>query len=487
MIPLLYGVIALAVLIAIYVVARLVISGQYEGELKQNTNRIAQLEHQTKTLEGVWSIEQLIVNTLNVAEVREKIVNAVVLELEKYGFVASYLLQIDTTQNVLTPTATAYTPSIHNPGLRTFFAHATTISLSQKDHPFITSLGTKQMVISEHMEQLFGKLDTATTAALTQTGIKSAIAFPLISQTTPLGVLLFLLTKQATDVSAYELTTIKGFANAVAIALSNAMLYAKVTKTTQDLQIANEHLKELDKLKDEFVSLASHELRTPMTAIRGSLSTILDGYAGDVSPQTREFLTAAYNENDRLIRLVNNLLNISRIEAGRFKFEHKTFDYPKMVQEVVGNLQMAGKEKNLSVTYKPGIPALQLVSDEDKIREVLINLIGNAIKFTHQGGITVADRIEGNLVYLSVTDTGSGITKEDQDLLFKKISQVGRDTYAKQTGGTGLGLYISKQIIEGLGGTIWLESPARNASSIADAGGELGKGSAFHFTLPIAK
>ncbi len=470
--PLLYGLIGIALCAAAYVVARSVSARHYENELKKQEHRITQLQQQAKTLGVVWSIEQLIVNTLNFSEVGEKIVNATILELENYGFAASYLLQIDTTKNALISTATAYTPSLHNPELRTFFAHATTMSLSQKDHPFITSLSTKQMVISENLEQLFGQFDAATAAALQQTGIKSAIAFPLISKTMPLGVLLFLLTKQSTEVSAYELTMISGFANAVAIALHNATLYAKVSKTTQDLQIANEHLKELDRLKDEFVSLASHELRTPMTAIRGSLSTILDGYAGDVSPQTREFLTAAYNENDRLIRLVNNLLNISRIEAGRFKFEHNVFNYPKMMQEVVGNLQMAGKEKKLYVTYTSTITTLQLVSDEDKIREVLINIIGNAIKFTHQGGITIADRIEGKLLYVSVTDTGSGITKEDQDLLFKKFSQVGRDTYAKQTGGTGLGLYISKQIIEGLGGSIWLES-------------QLGHGSTFHFTLPI--
>ena len=252
----------------------------------------------------------------------------------------------------------------------------------------------------------------------------------------------------------------------------NITLQEEVDRATSDLKSANEKLQELDKLKDEFVSLASHELRTPMTAIKGSLSTILDGYVGEVSGEAREFLTAAFNENDRLIRLVNNLLNISRIEAGRFTFTTTKVDMDKLNSDVVHNLEMAAKEKGITLTYQKDGPLPPVLADEDKVKEVIINLIGNAIKFTHKGGVTVATVQKDGKIITSVTDTGSGIAKEDQDLLFKKFSQI-HGSYAKQTGGTGLGLYISKQIIEGLKGTIWLEST-------------LGKGSTFFFSLPIA-
>ncbi|KKP59869.1 MAG: Sensory transduction histidine kinase [Candidatus Gottesmanbacteria bacterium GW2011_GWA1_34_13] len=219
----------------------------------------------------------------------------------------------------------------------------------------------------------------------------------------------------------------------------NITLQEEVNKATKDLQEANIKLQELDKLKDEFVSLASHELRTPMTAIKGSLSTILDGYTGQINASTKEFLTAAFNENDRLIRLVNNLLNISRIEAGRITFTITKIDLDKLIKEV---------------------------------KEILINLIGNALKFTHQGGVTVSVFEKDNMITTAVSDTGHGIAKEDQDLLFKKFSQV-KGSYAKQSGGTGLGLYISKKMIEGMKGNIWLES-------------EVGKGSTFYFSLPKA-
>ena len=159
------------------------------------------------------------------------------------------------------------------------------------------------------------------------------------------GVLIFSLIKEEKDVSDAEKELIRGFTDFLGIAVQNAKLYTSLQETSEQLKSANEKLTELDHLKDEFVSLASHELRTPMTAIKGSLSTILDGYAGDISKESRDFLTSAYNENDRLIRLVNNLLNISRIEAGRFTFTVTPIDLDKMATEVVNNLQMAAKEK----------------------------------------------------------------------------------------------------------------------------------------------
>lgn len=252
----------------------------------------------------------------------------------------------------------------------------------------------------------------------------------------------------------------------------NSTLKQEIDKATKDLKDANIQLQELDHLKDEFVSLASHELRTPMTAIRGSLSTILEGYAGDVSDSAKEFLNAAYNENDRLIRLVNNLLNISRIEAGRLKIEITVINMEEICNEVVGNLSSAAKEKNLELKYEKIDNLSPVKADPDMVREILINIIGNAIKFTHVGGVTVKSMVKDNMVVTSITDTGSGIAEEDQPLLFKKFSQI-QGNYAKQAGGTGLGLYICKKIVENMGGNIWLES-------------KIGAGSTFFFSLPIA-
>ena len=314
-------------------------------------------------------------------------------------------------------------------------------------------------------------------------GLNINIVLPLMVEGDTIGAI-FLGEKSSGDIySEEDINILKILAPEVSVAVKNALSYEEikrfnitlqdeVEKATSDLKNANIKLQELDKLKDEFVSLASHELRTPMTAIKGSLSTILDGYAGEVSSQSKEFLTAAYNENDRLIRLVNNLLNISRIEAGRFTFNVIKVNLGKLISEVVVKLQSAAKEKNIFMKYESTGQLPFVYGDEDKVKEVIINLVGNASKFTHKGGITVKTNVKDSMVVTSVTDTGSGIAKEDVDRLFKKFSQVG-ENYARPTGGTGLGLYISKQIVEGLKGKIWLEST-------------LGIGTTFYFSLPIA-
>lgn len=311
-----------------------------------------------------------------------------------------------------------------------------------------------------------------------------AVIIPLKTESGIIGYLAVGSKQSGDTYSRQDIRLLEILAPEAAVAIQNALAYEEIRKfnvrlqeeiekATGDLRRANEQLKELDKLKDEFVSLASHELRTPMTAIRGSLATILEGYAGEVSPQAREFLTAAYNENDRLIRLVNNLLNISRIEAGRLTFNIETVNMDGIITEVISNLERAAKEKSLFLVYERKGDVPKVRADSDKVREVLINLIGNAIKFTHKGGLTVRTMRKDAVVVTSVTDTGSGIAKTDQDLLFKKFSQV-QGSYAKTSGGTGLGLYISKQIVEGLGGKIWLDST-------------IGIGSTFYFSLPVAE
>lgn len=232
-------------------------------------------------------------------------------------------------------------------------------------------------------------------------------------------------------------------------------------------------LEKLRKSQDEFIYKVSHELRTPITAIKGSLSTILEGYTGDLPQAARDIVWTAYNENDRLIRLVNNLLALSRIEGGRFVYSMKNVNLETILAESVDNMKMAAKEKDLFLKYEPAAQKLPLVAaDEDKIREVLINFIGNAIKYTQKGGVTVGAKALGEEVTVSITDTGLGIRKEDQSLLFQKYSQV-HPSHTQQAG-TGLGLYICKQIIDGHKGKIWLES----SYSI---------GTTFYFSLPIVK
>lgn len=424
-----------------------------------------ELAVRNKTLSVLRTLYSITMSSLDIKEVAQRIVDTIVTEL---SFTAALIDLVDHKQNVLRPAAITQSAEIVKAlELIGLPLDEITTSMTDTSNLTVNSISNKERNITGNLLDILVPRITQEVADEIDriVKLKTLIIYPLILGNNAIGALTIGLGKRVDDLSRAEKETMEQLIDVMTIALDRARLHG-------DLCDANTRLQELDKLKDEFVSLASHELRTPMTAIKGSLSTILEGYAGDVSPQAKEFLNSAYTENDRLIRLVNNLLNISRIEAGRFTFTVTKIDMDKLITEVVHNLQSAAIERSIYLNYEKTGNMPLVLGDEDKVREVLINLVGNATKFTHKGGISVRAVIKENMMITSVTDTGSGIANEDQELLFKKFSQVGKD-YARPMGGTGLGLYISKQIVEGLKGNIWLEST-------------LGKGTTFYFSLPVA-
>lgn len=269
-----------------------------------------------------------------------------------------------------------------------------------------------------------------------------------------------------------------------AIALENALLYREtknfsvkmekeVEKATRDLKKANVQLKKLDAAKSEFISIASHQLRTPLTVIKGYISMMLEGNFGVLTKPETESLEKVFLSNERLIQLVENLLNISRIESGRLQFDYKEVDLSKMVGSVTEELSGNAKKKNLILEYKPPVkPILKIKIDEEKIRQVVMNLIDNGIKYTKQGSVTVKLEQDEKKIKFSVADSGMGIKPEDMVNLFKKFSR-GTGTSLIHTEGTGLGLYVARMMIEAHHGKIWAESDGE------------GKGSKFCFELPI--
>ncbi len=232
--------------------------------------------------------------------------------------------------------------------------------------------------------------------------------------------------------------------------------------------------REIEKMKDEFLSIASHELRTPMTAIKGFLDMVIKGELGKVSnPDIEEYLKLAYDGNDRMISLVNDMLDVSRIEAGRMKFILEDIQIEKIIQDSVTELTEIARPAKLYLKFKKPKKSLsKIIAAQDKVRMVLSNLIGNAIKFTDKGGVTVLVKEKEKDIIVDVKDTGTGIPKKDLKKLFKKFSQV--DASISRSGkGTGLGLYISKRIVDKLGGKIWIDSKG------------LGKGTTVSFSIPV--
>jgi len=231
-----------------------------------------------------------------------------------------------------------------------------------------------------------------------------------------------------------------------------------------------EEHKRLQQLKEEFVSTVSHELRTPMTIIREGVSQVIEGLRGDVTPDQHRALSIALTGIDRLGRIINELLDVSKIDAGKMTLRRERIDFTSLVREVCGTFALRARERHLEIrTHLPEKPVESFV-DRDRIIQVLTNLLGNAFKFTETGYVQVSLAVVNGDVQCTVEDTGMGIPREDLAKVFNKFEQLGRVSVTGEKG-TGLGLSICQGIIELHHGRIWAESAQ-------------GKGARFLFTLP---
>ena len=258
------------------------------------------------------------------------------------------------------------------------------------------------------------------------------------------------------------------------LATSLALSEQKIKEQLEALERAHEKLKELDKMKDEFISITSHELRTPMTAVQGYL-WMLQKKGGELNAKQKKYLERAQGGSERMIRLINDMLDVSRIEQERVELEIRTVELTPIIEEVVDELKIKAKKKKLKLEFLAGDRPLPPVkADAGKVRRILTNLLDNALKFTEEGGVTIEGYKKGRFVQVNVTDTGRGISKEDLPRLFKKFGRLESDfVTAAEAGGTGLGLYISRALVERMRGKISVQSTPK-------------KGSTFSFTLPVS-
>jgi len=295
-------------------------------------------------------------------------------------------------------------------------------------------------------------------------------------------VLFFLVTEIFLSQSIFEII-IRSFFT-FAVATIGLLLIRSVTeevrrreeiqRLAEKLENANRSLEVLNQAKNEFISIASHQLRTPLSIIKGYLSMVLEGDYGNVGKNVYAVLKKVYNSNERLVCLVNDLLNISRIESGRLEYRFEAVNFNNLVEELVREFTIKARDKNLVLKFNYPKDSFNVNIDVSKIREVISNLLDNAIKYTEKGGIivTIQSGGEGEVI-LSVQDTGLGIASYEKDKIFEKFTR-GQSSQSL-VGGLGIGLYICKKFVEGHGGKIWVESDGP------------GKGSKFIFTLPIKR
>ncbi len=293
--------------------------------------------------------------------------------------------------------------------------------------------------------------------------IKTITLYPLVTSNKVLGVLLMGLNRPHSEVSEREQETMDSLIDVVAVSLDKAYLY-------EELANANEKLKSLDALKTEFLSLASHQLRSPLTAIKGYASMVLEGDFGEINPQAKDAVERVFQSTMNLTKVVEDLLDVSKIEQGGMKYEMAPFNLCDISSDMTKDLSIVAEKKGLHLVFESGSASECMVNgDKEKVRQVVLNFIDNSIKYTKEGSITVAVHKINNKITFTVKDTGMGMTPEIKATLFQKFSR--GDGARMNTGGSGLGLYLAKEIIEAHKGKVDVLSEG------------LGKGSTFLFEM----
>jgi len=314
--------------------------------------------------------------------------------------------------------------------------------------------------------------------------IEAALCLPLFIEEKIVGMIVLGNKLSGEPYSTQDIELLTNLANQASIALQNARLYSEVKgfskklereveKATKELKEAYEKLKNLDRAKSEFISIASHQLRTPLAAIKGYISMFLEGTYGKLSEKIKEPMENVYKSNERLIKLVNDLLNVSRIETGKIKLELQKTSIEDVISNIINELKIEAEKKNIYLKWQePKKPLPEILVDRDKIRQVILNLIDNAIRYTNKGGIRIIYQTANKKCQIIIADTGEGMTREEILHLFESFSRGGAGTQFYSEG-AGLGLYVAKKFVEMHKGKIWVESPGK------------GKGSTFYIELPI--
>jgi signal transduction histidine kinase len=300
---------------------------------------------------------------------------------------------------------------------------------------------------------------------LVESGVRAILAVPMVREGRLIGCLA-VTRNQPGEFPAETIELLRTFATQSALAIQNARLFHEIEDKSRQLEAASRH-------KSEFLANMSHELRTPLNAVIGFSEVLIQRMFGALNDKQEEYLKDIYASGQHLLSLINDILDLSKIEAGRMELAPAPFHLPSALENAVTLVrERAGRHGiALQVDINPRLG--EVVGDERKVKQVLLNLLSNAVKFTPEGGrMSLKAVLTNGLVEISVSDTGIGIAPEDQAAIFEEFRQVGSDETRKQEG-TGLGLTLAKKFVELHGGRLWVES-------------ELGRGSTFTFTLPVS-
>ena len=311
---------------------------------------------------------------------------------------------------------------------------------------------------------------------------RTKIVVPLLHQNQETGIL-FLGEHKSLGYSSRDIEMLESIAGELAVSIRNSLsmeeinelnksLQRRIDEATKELRFSNRQLQCLDEAKNEFISMASHQLRTPLTSIKGYLDMMLEGDLGKISPTQRAVLREAFSSSERMVRLINDFLNVSRLQTGKFTIDKQSVDIAQILRDEVSLLKVVADQRSVEMVLKIDKKIPSLAVDSEKIRQVILNMIDNAIYYSNpHKKVVITLKSSGKMIEFSVKDSGIGVPKSEQANLFGKFFR-GTNAKKRRPDGTGVGLFLAKKVILSHDGEMIFES-------------EEGKGSTFGFRLPV--
>ncbi len=453
----------------------ILIAGVFIG--RKIFTKISHLSSQNRLLRALRSLDVVALSATEIESLAQAIVNVIHKEL---GYTFAIIALVDYEARLIRRVAISLDPNSSDmlQSIVPVQFKQQVVSFDNKANLFNKVIAEKKIVITENLYDIqIGVLPKETSDRITKTyDLKTIYLHPLFSRGNVVGILEYASTVKKDKISQLELTIMNAFTAEVTRAIENTTLYTKLRKISQDLQNANERLEELDKLKDDFVSVASHELRTPMTAIRSYAWMALHKSDVPLSAKLEKYLIRVLISTERLINLVNDMLNVSRIESGKIEIIPEPVDLLSLVKDIIDEVYYSKSQEKTIQFVVLEKPTPKVFADPEKLRQVFLNLVGNSLKFTPNGGKIIFDFFsDGKVVDTAIKDSGVGISKEDVGKLFQKFGRLDNSYVAiASSGGTGLGLFISKNLVELMHGRIWANSEG------------IGKGTTMTISLPVA-
>jgi signal transduction histidine kinase len=424
---------------------------EYSRTLEQKVEvRTRELARSVEELKALGEVSQAVSSTLDLETVLTSIVRHAV-QLSKAD--AGTIYEFDETGQVFIPRI--------NYGVSDEFIQAMRESKQRVGDKTVLGQSAKKR-LPEQIQNLVN-VPNYPISYMKQTDFKALLAVPLLRKDRHIGGLV-VRRKEAGEFPSPVVDLLQTFAAQSVVAIHNARLFHEIEEKGLELEIANKH-------KSEFLANMSHELRTPMNAILGYTELIIDNIYGDVPEKIKEVLERVEKNGRHLLSLINDVLDFSKIEAGRLTLTLNDYSMQDVIETVFTSVEALAAEKNLDLKVMVSRELVTGKGDEQRIAQVLLNLLGNAIKFTEEGEVVVEATVSKETFLISVSDTGPGLSEADQKMIFEEFHQADGSS-TREKGGTGLGLSISKKLVEMHGGRIWVDSI-------------LEKGSAFRFTLPV--